>query len=320
MRIGVLTSGGDAPGMNAALRAVVRQAANYGAEVIGISYGFEGLLANRMQLLTPRAVGDIVHRGGTILRTARSDRFPTPAGLRQAGSNLATARIDGLVIIGGDGSMRGALALHAAGVRTVAVPATIDNDVPGTERSIGFDTAVNTAVEAISRIRDTASAHERTFVVEVMGRSSGAIALAAGLAGGAELVLIPELPVDYDDVAQKLEASYNRGKRHSIIVVAEGAAAGFDVARAVRERTGMDTRVTILGHIQRGGTPTAADRILGGRLGAGAVDALLAGNGGRLVGVISDRVEQHDLETVLKAPGQSLPVRELAELTMRLAI
>ncbi|HEX6989282.1 MAG TPA: 6-phosphofructokinase [Bacillota bacterium] len=301
--------------MNAAIRAVVRQAAYHGIDTFGVGHGFEGLIRGDFRPLAPRDVGDIIHRGGTILRTARSERFRTPAGQEAAREHLRRAGIDGLIVIGGNGSLAGALALHRHGLPVCGIPGTIDNDVPGTERSIGFDTAVNTVVEAINRIRDTATSHERTFVVEVMGRDSGWIALAAGLAGGAETVLVPERPVDYDEVCRRLLEGFRKGKAHSIIVVAEGVASGYEVARRIVELTGLETRVTVLGHIQRGGTPTAADRMLAARLGAAAVDCLRAGHEGHLLGIAGDQVVHLELETALKqAPALPMQMVELAEI------
>ncbi|HEY8449499.1 MAG TPA: ATP-dependent 6-phosphofructokinase, partial [Bacillota bacterium] len=237
-----------------------------------------------------------------ILRSARSERFRSDEGQREAAARLRAAGIDGLVVIGGDGSLRGALALSALGVSVCGIPATIDNDVPGSERAIGFDTAVNTVVAAVDRIRDTATSHERTFVIEVMGRASGAIALAAGLACGAESILIPELPIDYDDICRRLLAGFARGKAHSILIVAEGAAGAYQVAAEVSRRTGLDTRVTVLGHVQRGGSPTAADRILATRCGAAAALALRAQTGAYLTAVAGDRVEVRPLAAALHSP------------------
>lgn len=317
-RIAVLTSGGDAPGMNAAIRAVVRKAIYHGIEVLGVEQGYQGLMAGRFRPLDARSVGDIIHRGGTILRSARAPRFREAEGQEQALSHLRAAGVEGLVVIGGDGSLHGALALHRRGFPVAGIPASIDNDVGGTDACIGFDTAVNTVLDAINRIRDTASSHERTFVVEVMGRDRGFIALAAGLAGGAESVLVPELPVDYDDVCARLRAGSARGKVHSIIVVAEGVGSGLQVAREIEARTGLETRVTVLGHIQRGGTPTAADRILAARLGAAAVDCLRAGHSGHLLGLRAGEVRCVPLEEAL-AQSPPLP-RELVELAAILAI
>ncbi len=285
MRIGVLTSGGDAPGMNAAVRAVVRKGLSLNLEVMGIRFGFDGLLDGDIVPLRVESVGDIIHRGGTILHTARSDRFMEPEGVDLAAARLRGAAIGHLVVIGGDGSFRGMVELCKRGARAVGVPATIDNDLSFTDYTIGFDTAVNTGVEAVNRLRDTATSHERIFVVETMGRHEGHLALAVGVAGGAETVLIPELPVDIDGVCQKLSKGLERGKIHSIVIVAEGAGSGFDIARQIEKCLGMELRVTVLGHVQRGGTPSAFDRLLASRMGAKAVDLLVAGESNLMVGV-----------------------------------
>ncbi|HAI21566.1 MAG TPA: 6-phosphofructokinase [Clostridiales bacterium UBA8153] len=318
LKLGVLTSGGDAPGMNAAIRAVVRRGIFLGHEVFGISHGYDGLLKHRAWPLHLGSVADIIHRGGTILRTARSREFMTPAGQSQAVEALRSMDIAHLVVIGGDGSLRGARQLGRAGLAVAGVPATIDNDIAGTELSIGFDTAVNTVVEAIDRVRDTATSHERVFVIETMGRDSGFLALSAGLAGGAESILIPEVPWDLDAICERLIRGHRRGKVHSIILVAEGAARGFDVAAWVEQLTGFETRVTVLGHLQRGGSPTATDRILGSRLGAAAVDALHDGGGGLVLGLRADSVVGLDIDAVLE---DRRPVdRRLYELASVLAI
>lgn len=272
--------------MNAAIRAVVRKGIYHGCEVFGVKRGFAGLIEGDLDPFDLGTVADIIQRGGTILLTARSEDFFTREGRAAAAASLRRVGVDGLVVIGGDGSFRGALALHEeAGVPVVCVPATIDNDIPGTDYAIGFDTAVNNVVAAINKIRDTATSHERTFVVEVMGRHSGFIALYAGLAGGAESILIPEAPFDIDAVCRKLLRGVRRGKLHSIIVVAEGAGSAAEVAREVKARTGFDTKITVLGHIQRGGTPTAFDRLLASVMGARAVELLLAGEQCVAVGV-----------------------------------
>ncbi len=285
-RIGVLTSGGDAPGMNAAIRAVVRMAAYNDLEVWGIQHGYAGLIKNSMQPLSTRSVADIIHRGGTILRTARSEEFTREAGQLKAIEALKINEIGSLIVIGGDGSFRGAMALVERGIQVVGIPATIDNDIPGTDYSIGFDTAVNNVVDAVNKIRDTATSHERVYVVEVMGRNSGHIALAAGLAGGAESILIPEGESSLTELCQRVIRGYQRGKAHSIIIVAEGyrppgveeiQSPGMYVGQFIREKTGFETRITILGHIQRGGTPTVMDRVLASKFGAKAVELLLAG-------------------------------------------
>lgn len=299
-RIALLTSGGDAPGMNACIRAVVRKAIYHGLEVIGIKRGYNGFIEAEMGPMNLSSVADIIQRGGTILHTARSDQFLTPEGRGKASENVRRFGIQGLVVIGGDGSFRGAMAFHREYNLPVAgVPATIDNDVPGTDQTIGFDTAVNTAVEAINKIRDTATSHERTFVIEVMGRQYGFIALAAGLAGGAESILIPEKPFNYDEICDKLMRGYRRGKLHSVIVVAEGAASGLDVAREIKERTGFDTKVTILGHLQRGGMPSASDRILASRLGARAVELLMEGEVKKIAGVQAGRIVATDMDEAM---------------------
>lgn len=294
-RIGVLTSGGDAPGMNAAIRAVVRTAIYHGLEVAGILRGYAGLIYGEFQELAINAVADIIHRGGTILLTARSDEFMTPEGLNQAVKMLDHRGIDGLVVIGGDGSLRGAETLHEQGVKVVGVPGTIDNDIPCTDFTIGFDTTVNTVIDAINKLRDTATSHERVFIVEVMGRNAGHIAMAAGIAGGAESILIPEVEFNYDEVSEKILRGMERGKKHSIILVAEGVGSALEVSEAIEKRIGYDTRVTILGHIQRGGTPTAFDRVLASRMGAKAVELLLEGSSNQMVAIQNNSIVSHEI-------------------------
>jgi len=281
-RIGLLTSGGDAPGMNATIRAVVRHAISRSLEVVGIRRGYAGLLAGELQPLTRAGVANIIQHGGTMLGTSRSAEFLSPEGRTRAAAVLRGAGIDGLVAIGGDGTLHGATLLaEEHGVAIAGVPGTIDNDVYGTDFTIGFDTAVNTALGAIDRIRDTAASHERLFLVEVMGRTCGDIALAVGVAGGAEDVLIPEEPTDLMRLGAELRRSWERGKRSSIIVVAEHGEQGhvIRVAEEIGRLTGLEPRVCVFGHIQRGGTPTARDRILASRLGAAAVDILVDGGG-----------------------------------------
>jgi len=302
-RLGILTSGGDAPGMNAAIRAVVRKAVFHGLEVMGIRRGFNGLMEGDMTLLHTGSVGGIIQRGGTVLFTARSPEFTTEAGRRRAWENVNRFGLQGLVAVGGDGTFHGVQAFHREyGLPAVCLPATIDNDIAGTEYAIGFDTAVNNVVDAIDKIRDTATSHERTFVIEVMGRSTGHIALAAGLAGGAESILIPERPVDLDDVCHRLVRGHRRGKEHCIIVVAEGVASAFDIGRVIKERTGFDTKVTILGHLQRGGTPSAFDRKLASVLGYRAVELLMGGARLAMVGWAKGEPVTNDLESVLGRP------------------
>lgn len=318
-RIAVLTSGGDAPGMNAAIRAVVRKAIFHGCEVFGVRRGFAGLIEGDGELFTLGSVADIIQTGGTILLTARSEEFLSPEGRAEAFASVRRAGIEGLVVIGGDGSFRGALTFHAeTGVPVICIPATIDNDIPGTDYAIGFDTAVNNVVDAINKIRDTATSHERTFVVEVMGRHSGFIALYAGLAGGAESILIPEAPFDIEAVCRKLLRGVRRGKLHSIIVVAEGAGSAAEVAREIKARTGFDTKLTILGHIQRGGTPTAFDRLLASVMGARAVELLLAGEKCVAIGVSGGQLRHYNLAELL-AERKEID-RELYQLAEILAI
>ena len=295
-KIGVLTSGGDAPGMNAAIRAVVRAALGRGAEVVGFLHGYEGLIGDEAVPLDSMKVGGIITHGGTILRTGRSKHFMTKEGREQALCTLQDHEIEGLVVIGGDGSLKGALQLHEDfGFPVMGVPASIDNDISGTDYSIGFDTAVNTAIEAIDRVRDTAYSHERVFVIEVMGRRNGFIALEAGLAGGAESILIPEVPYSLLDMCTALRTAAERGKKSSIIIVAEGAARASDIKVFIERNTGFEARYLVLGHMQRGGTPTAFDRVLGLRLGAFATNRLLSGFRGEMAGVDGNGLVAHPL-------------------------
>jgi 6-phosphofructokinase 1 len=317
-RIGVLTSGGDAPGMNAAVRAVVRKAIFHGLEVVGFRRGYHGLVYGEYTPMQLGSVADIIHRGGTVLLTARAPEFLEPEGRRMAQQVLRECGIDGLVVIGGDGSFRGAAALEEAGVRTVGVPGTIDNDIAFTDYSVGFDTAVYNVTDAVNKVRDTATSHERVYVIEVMGRSSGHIALAAGLAGGAESILVPEVPYDINEVCERLQRGVKRGKLHSIILVAEGAGSALIVGEEIKKRTNADIRVTILGHLQRGGSPTAFDRILASRLGAAAVDLLLSGCHGQMVGLVGKDVRATTFKEAL-AEKKIFP-EELYQLATILAI
>ena len=298
-RIGVLTSGGDAPGMNAAIRSVVRVACGRGWEVAGFRRGLTGLIEGDFVDLAPRAVANILQHGGTVLKTARSGEFRTAAGRERARAVLEKHGVTGLVAIGGDGTFRGAHELaRIYGGSVVGVPATIDNDVFGSDETIGFDTALNTALDAIDRIRDTASSHERIFLVEVMGRHSGFIALAVGTAGGAEEILVPEVATDLEQCCQRLIDANRRGKSMSILVVAEGEHEGdaFAIAGKVKARTGFEPRVTVLGHIQRGGKPTARDRILATKLGAYAVDLIAAGRSDVMAGEVRGELVATPLE------------------------
>lgn len=298
-RIGVLTSGGDSPGMNAAIRAVARKAIYHNLEVYGIYYGFSGLISNQIKRLEIGSVGDIIHRGGTMLYTARCEEFKTVEGQKKAIDNLEKHGIEGLIVIGGDGSFRGAQRLVELGFPTIGIPATIDNDIPGTDFTIGFDTALNTVIEAVDKIRDTATSHERTYVIEVMGRNAGDLALWSGLAAGAETILIPEEPYDFKDVVERLQRGYERGKKHSIIILAEGVGRGFKFGKEIQEATNFETRVTVLGHLQRGGTPTASDRVLASRLGGKAVELLIEGQAGKTVGIQNNQITSYDITTIL---------------------
>ncbi len=303
-RIAVLTSGGDAPGMNAAIRAVVRSGHYHGLEVYGVIRGYSGLINGDIRPLSLRSVGDIIHRGGTILYSARCKEFQTEEGRKKAVEQLRKHEIDGLVVIGGDGSFRGAQKLTALGFPAVGVPGTIDNDIPGTDFTIGFDTAVNTVIDCIDKIRDTATSHERTYVIEVMGRNAGDIALWSGLADGAESILIPESPYDLDDVVNRLKQAAESGKKHSIIIVAEGVGSGVEFAEKIKEKLSVETRVTVLGHVQRGGSPTAFDRVLASRMGAKAVDLLRGGEKDKMVAIQNNKLVGIDFDEAFSMKHQ----------------
>ncbi|MGI6527708.1 MAG: 6-phosphofructokinase [Caldicoprobacterales bacterium] len=301
-KIGVLTSGGDAPGMNAAIRAVVRTAVYKGMQVYGIRRGFNGLINGEISQMDVTSVGEILHRGGTILNTARSDQFKTEEGMKKAINILKVFGIEGLVVIGGDGSFRGARDLSERGFPTVGIPGTIDNDIACTEQSIGFDTAINTVLDAINKIRDTVSSHERTNIIEVMGRSAGDIAIYTGMAGGAEGILIPEMPLDIDNLCKRIIEGRNRGKTSSIIILAEGAGKAMEMERIIEEKTGMETRATVLGYIQRGGSPSAADIILASRMGYHAVELLEKNIGNRIVSIRGNKIVDDDIMEALSLP------------------
>ena len=296
-KIGVVTAGGDAPGMNAAIRSVVRTAIFNGLKVVGIERGYAGLIEGKIRPLNARSVSGIINRGGTVLKTARCEKIKTEEGVKKAADNLKINKIDGLIVIGGDGSFRGASELYnVSGIPVVGVPATIDNDVAGTETTIGFDTAVNTALFTIDRIRDTATSHERVFVVEVMGRKRGFLALAVGFAEGAEFVLVPELKFDIETICKKLKQGRKKGKTSEIIVMAEGAGDSSLIVKEIKRRTGYDVRLTILGHALRGGAPTAQSRIIANQFGAHAVELLLKGAKKRMVGVKGEKIVSVDLD------------------------
>jgi len=298
--IGVLTSGGDAPGMNAAIRAVVRTSIYNGVKIIGIKQGYNGLIEGNLEEMNLSSVADIIHRGGTILRTARSEEFMTKKGIKKALNVIEVFGIDGIIVLGGDGSIRGAKRLSENGVPTIGIPCTIDNDLGYTDYSVGFLTSVETVVDAISKIRDTSASHGRANIVEVMGRSCGDIALYSGLAGGAESIIVPEEEVNIDDICKRLIQGKNRGKLHSIIVLAEGVrGSAYDVAKEIEDKTSIETRVTILGHIQRGGTPSAFDRIIASKMGYRAVELLLEGKTVRAVGIKENKVIDIDIDEAL---------------------
>ncbi|MGC8861257.1 MAG: 6-phosphofructokinase [Armatimonadota bacterium] len=317
-RVAVLTSGGDAPGMNACVRAVVRYGLAAGAQVYGVRRGYEGLIANDIVELDSRSVAGVIRSGGTMLLSARCEEFKTDAGRARALEVLRGWDIDGLVVIGGDGSLRGALALHESGFRVVGVPASIDNDIPETEMAIGVDTALNTILEAMDKIKDTATAHQRAFIIEVMGRSHGYLALTAGIAGGAEKVVLPNTMIDRQEVIEEVRSAFLRGKPHFIVVAAEGASTpekGITeiLSEYIRE-SGHEPRSTVLGHVQRGGSPTCFDRLLGTRFGAAAVDNLMAGRTGVMVGLKAGEIVTTELTAVLSGSPELNPaVLRLAE-------
>ncbi|GAB4400818.1 MAG: 6-phosphofructokinase [Anaerolineales bacterium] len=319
-RIGVLTSGGDAPGMNACVRAVVRSGLSAGLEVYGIRRGYSGLIDGDMEPLSARDVGGIIQRGGTFLQTARSAEFMTVEGRKQAVRRLNDRLIDGLVIIGGNGSLAGAYELHKMGVAVVGVPGSIDNDVPFTDMSIGVDTALNTMVHIIDMIKDTASSHQRCFLVQVMGRHHGYLALIGGIISGAEVTVIPEKEIPLEQIATAVDDAYIRGKTHAIIVVAEGARfSAQEIADYLAKTSpGFEVRVTVLGHVQRGGSPTAFDRLLATRMGMRAVQAMLAGEHGTMTALRGNRIELVPLEQVVQStPSLDLTNYDIATMLAR---
>ena len=299
--IAVLTSGGDAPGMNAAVRAVVRSAIYKGMDVYGVQRGYNGLITGEVVKMDLRSVSDIIHRGGTVLYTARSPKFRTPEGVKQAADYCRELGIKGVVVIGGDGSYRGARDLTHAGIPCVGLPGTIDNDISSTDHTIGFDTAMNTAMHMVDNIRDTSQSHDRCSVVEVMGRNAGYLALHTGVACGATAILVPEVPFDLEkDVIPKITRTQATGKKNFIIVVAEGVGGTENIARHIQELTGIDTRATILGHVQRGGSPTVRDRVIATQMGYHAVELLEQGIGNRVVGIKEDKVVDFDIDEALE--------------------
>ncbi|MFW6148598.1 MAG: 6-phosphofructokinase [Atribacterota bacterium] len=299
-KIAVLTSGGDSPGMNAAIRAVVRTGIYHNLEVIGVHSGYQGLLGKNLLPLNLRSVGGIMQHGGTLLMTSRSEEFKTKSGVKKAANILRESKIDVLVVIGGDGSMAGAQDLYQLeGFPVICLPATIDNDLYGTDMCIGVDTALNTVISAIDKIKDTASSHRRSFIIEVMGRNCGYLALMSGIAGGVEYVIIPEFPVNLEDVSNKLKKGYQRGKSHCIVLVAEGAGDVYDIGKFMEDKIGFEMRVTVLGYLQRGGSPSVFDRILASRLGSAAVEQLLKKNDHHMIGLLGNEIKTIPLAEVL---------------------
>ncbi len=301
--IAVLTSGGDAPGMNAAVRAVVRTGLSFGMKVYGVMRGYNGLLHGDLKEMNMRSVSDIMQHGGTALFTARSPEFNTPEGVKKAAAMCREKGIDGVVVIGGDGSFRGARDLTGEGILTIGVPGTIDNDIACTNYTVGYDTALNTAMEMIDRIRDTTESHDRCSVVEVMGRRCGDIALNTGVAVGALTTLVPEIPYDFQkDVIDRIRLAQSTGKRHYIIVVAEGVGHTQELAERIQKETGIETRATILGHVQRGGAPTLRDRVVASRMGYHAVELLQNGIGNRVVAMKGEEIVDFDITEALEMP------------------
>jgi len=314
-KIGLVTSGGDAPGMNAAIRAVVRVAYSHGLEVLGFERGWEGLLTNTFRRLTPRNVGGIVHLGGTILRTSRSPEFRKREGIQKAAETLSLNKVDGLVVIGGGGSLRGALELSGETTSLiVGVPATIDNDVFGTDETIGFDSAVNTAITEIDKIRDTANSHDRVFIVEVMGRKRGFLALTIGLTAGAEIILVPEVEYSLDQIVRTLEKNGAKGKKSGIIVAAEGIGDTRKLLNEIEEKAGVEVRLSVTGYAQRGGNPTARSRLLANLFGNKAVELLHNKQGNRMVALQEGKITSIDLEQVCSKEKQlDLSLMKLAQ-------
>ncbi|GFZ33634.1 ATP-dependent 6-phosphofructokinase [Clostridium zeae] len=298
-KIAVLTSGGDAPGMNAAVRAVVRMALHNGLEVMGIKRGYAGLINGELFKMDRSSVSDIIQRGGTILRTARCEEFKQEEGRKKAANILKAYGVDALVVVGGDGSFTGAKLISKLGVKTIGLPGTIDNDLAYTDYTIGFDTALNTVIDAVNKLRDTSTSHERVSVVEVMGRHCGDLALYAGLAGGAEAIVVPEKGFDQDELCKTILEGKAKGKMHNLILLAEGVGGADELAKHIEEVTGLETRATILGHIQRGGSPSASDIVLASRMGARAVELLLEGKTCRVVGIKNNQVMDMDIDEAL---------------------
>ena len=317
--IAVLTSGGDAPGMNAAIRAVARAAISNGIRVLGVRRGYNGLISGDVFEMNLRSVSDIIHRGGTTLYTARSPEFSTQAGVQKAADTCRALGVDGVVVIGGDGSFRGARDLTGAGIPCVGLPGTIDNDIQCSEYTIGFDTAMNTAMEMVDKLRDTSQSHDRCSVVEVMGRRCGDLALQTGIAVGATSILVPEIPYDLEkDVIQRMQFTQQTGKKHFIIVVAEGIGGVEKLAKEIQEKTGVETRATVLGHVQRGGPPTLRDRVVASQMGYHAVEILMQGKSNRVVAMQHGEIVDFDITEAL---NMKKPFREdLHEIALKISI
>ncbi|MBJ6723547.1 6-phosphofructokinase [Geomesophilobacter sediminis] len=317
-RIGIITSGGDCSGMNAAVRSATRTAIGHGVEVLGFRKGYLGLLKGDYLEMTSREVAGILHRGGTFLQSARSEEFRTEKGREKAVQRLKDLEVDGLIIIGGDGSLKGALALHRLGVPVIGIPASIDNDIPFTDMALGVDTALNNIIYAVDCIKDTASSHDRAFVIEVMGRNSGYLASMSAIACGAEYAIVPEIECDLSDLCNQLRLRWEEGRSNAIIILAEGAGHAQNIADTIKDAIGFETRVTVLGHYQRGGAPSVFDRLLGSRFGNSAVEFLLAGQRGKMVGLICNAIVPTLLETV--AVSEKRPQEELLGMASVLGI
>uniref|UniRef100_A0A831U3V1 ATP-dependent 6-phosphofructokinase n=1 Tax=Geobacter metallireducens TaxID=28232 RepID=A0A831U3V1_GEOME len=317
-KIGILTSGGDCSGMNAAIRSAVRTALRMNIEVLGFRKGYLGLMKGDAVPLDTKAVSGILHRGGTFLQSARSPEFKTPEGQQRALENMKKLGVEGLVVLGGDGSLTGALALHRLGLPVVGIPSSIDNDIPYTDMALGVDTALNNIIYAVDCIKDTASSHARAFVIEVMGRNSGYLASIAAIATGAEFALVPEREYDLADICQQLRARYEEGRDNAIIILAEGAGHAGEIADSIKDAIGFETRVTVLGHYQRGGAPTVFDRLLASRFGKRAVELLVSGTSGVMVGLSCNAMLATPLEDVIR--GEKRPQDEVLRLAEVLGV
>ena len=316
-KIAVLTSGGDAPGMNAAIRAVVRTAIHNGIEVMGVQRGYSGLINGELFTMDRTSVSDIIQRGGTILRTARCPEFKNEEVRKKAAKILQAYGVEALVVIGGDGSFTGAKLLSKLGIKTIGIPGTIDNDLAYTDFTLGFDTALNTVVDAINKIRDTSTSHERVSIVEVMGRNCGDLSLYAGICGGAEAIIVPEVEAfDRDELCKTILEGKNKGKMHNLVILAEGIGGAFELAEYVENITGIETRATVLGHIQRGGSPSASDRVLASRMGAKAVEVLLEGKTSRVIGIRDNKIIDQDIDEALDMESKfDTELYEIAKLS-----